>query len=124
MVLLNTLYNYICLFIIIKILNNNNMKSIIGDLTSETINFIYKECEKEQNKKRLNVIINNITNIAFQSIKPYLYTIMAILILLFLMNCFQFYYYAKSMVTFQKSNIKMGSRHQDAFQSYVVSNND
>lgn len=74
------------------------MKSILGDLTSETINFIYKECEKTQNKKRLATIINNITSIAFESITPYLYTIMAILILLFLINCFQFYYYIKLIV--------------------------
>lgn len=71
------------------------MKSIVEDLATETINFIYKECEKDKNKKRLNIIINNIINIAFESIKPYLYTIMAILVLLFVMNCFQFYYYVK-----------------------------
>jgi hypothetical protein len=75
------------------------MKSIIGDLTTETISFIFRECEKDKNKRRLTNIINHIINIAFENIKPYLYTIMAILILLFLMNCFQFYYYIKLIVT-------------------------
>jgi len=75
------------------------MKSIIGDLTTETISLIFRECEKDKNKSRLSNIVNNIINIAFQNIKPYLYTIMAILILLFIMNCFQFYYYIKLFLT-------------------------
>lgn len=73
--------------------------TIVGDLTTETINLIFKECEKEKNKKRLALIINNITDIAFKNIQPYLYTIMAILILLFVINCFQFYYYIKLFIT-------------------------
>lgn len=75
------------------------MKSVIGDLTSETISIIFKECEKEKNKRRIETIVNNIINIAFDNIKPYLYTIMAILVLLFLINCFQFYYYVKLFIT-------------------------
>jgi hypothetical protein len=74
------------------------MKSVIGDLTSETIGIIFKECEKDKNKKRIETIINNIINIAFDNIKAYLYTIMAILIILFLINCFQFYYYVKLFI--------------------------
>ena len=84
------------------------MKSIIGDLTKETINLVYKECEKDKNKKILSNIINNITHIAFKNIQPYLYTIMGILILLFLMNCFQFYYYIKLFILNNKQiNIKL-----------------
>jgi hypothetical protein len=83
------------------------MKSVIGDLTSETISLVFKECEKEKNKRRLEKIMNNIINIAFENIKPYLYTIMAILILLFIMMCFQFYYYVKLFIT----NSKMDMDH-------------
>ena len=75
------------------------MKSVIGDLTSETIGLIFRECEKEKNKRRLEKVMNNIINIAFENIKPYLYTIMAILVLLFLISCFQFYYYVKLFVS-------------------------
>jgi len=71
---------------------------MIKDLTTETINPISKEFDKTHNKQHLNKIINHITNIAFQYIKPYLYTIMAILIILFIMNCFQFYYYIKLII--------------------------
>lgn len=78
------------------------MKSVIGDLTSETIGIIFKECEKEKNKRRIETVTNNIINIAFDNIKPYLYTIMAILVILFLINCFQFYYYVKLFITNSK----------------------
>lgn len=81
------------------------MKSVIGDLTSETISLVFKECEKEKNKRRLEKIMNNIINIAFENIKPYLYTIMAILVLLFIMMCFQFYYYVKLFITNSKMDI-------------------
>lgn len=73
--------------------------SVIGDLASETINLIFKECKKEKNKKRLEIIMNDIINFAFDGIKPYLYTIMAILVLLFIINCFQFYYYVKLFIS-------------------------
>jgi hypothetical protein len=80
------------------------MKSIISDLTSETIGIIFKECEKDKNKKRLEVIMNNIINIAFENLKPYLYTIMGLLMILFLINCFQFYYYVKLFINNNKLN--------------------
>ena len=75
------------------------MKSIFSDLTKETINIVFKECEKEKNKVKIEHFINKITNIAFTNIRPYLYTIMAILVLMFTMNCFQFYYYIKLFLT-------------------------
>jgi type III secretory pathway lipoprotein EscJ len=89
----------IFLFVISK---KHFMKSIISDLTSETIGIIFKECEKDKNKKRLEVIMNNIINIAFENLKPYLYTIMGLLMILFLINCFQFYYYVKLFINNNK----------------------
>ena len=76
---------------------------MIEDLTTETINFVYNEFEKSHNKKQINKIINHITSTAFQYIKPYLYTIMAILIMLFIMNCLQFYYYIKLIILKDKT---------------------
>jgi hypothetical protein len=83
------------------------MKSLLSDLTTETISLLYKECEKDKNKQRITTMLNNMINIALTNIKPYLYTIMALLILLFLMNCFQFYYYVKYVILSQQSNIKL-----------------
>jgi hypothetical protein len=74
------------------------MKSLFSDLTKETINIIFKECEREKNRHKIENFINKITKIAFTNIQPYLYTIMAILVLMFTMNCFQFYYYIKLFI--------------------------
>jgi cell division protein FtsL len=74
------------------------MKSLFSDLTKETINIVFRECEREKNKHKIENFINKITKIAFTNIQPYLYTIMAILVLMFTMNCFQFYYYIKLFI--------------------------
>ena len=81
------------------------MQSLISDLTKEVISLIYKECLKKKNKQRLHYIINSVTSIAFKALEPYLYTIMAILIVLFIMNCFHFYYYIKAIVA--NNNVKI-----------------
>ena len=75
------------------------MKSIITDLTKDTVNLILNECQKDENKQRLKSITNDILKVAINLVQPYLYTIIAILILLFIMNCFQFYYYIKLFIS-------------------------
>ena len=70
----------------------------MGDVTNELINFIYKECNKKKNKKKLKNIIDSIIDLIFTDLKPYLYTILSILILMFLVNCANFYYYIKMLM--------------------------
>jgi len=82
------------------------MSNILCDLTSDFIDVIYTEVNKKNNKKKVREIINNIIYFALDSINPYLYTIMGILILMFIMNCFQFYYYVKLFIT-NKNNHPM-----------------
>ncbi len=77
--------------------------SICGDLTDEVINYIYVRVRKNKNRKKIKYIIDVLSELIFSDIKPYLYTILAILVLMFLMNCFNFYYYIK---LFMKSNPK------------------
>lgn len=74
---------------------------LVGDLTREIIDYIYIQSKRKGNKKKLKYILDTLTTIAFGDVKPYLYTILAILILMFLINCFSFYYYIKLFV---KSN--------------------
>jgi hypothetical protein len=100
-------------------MTNQTGSSIVGDLTSETISIIYKECERPKNKRRLSYIINNITNMAFRNIQPYLYTIMAILIILFLMNCFQFYYYIKIVLLNNKHHINNTIAEPFTLQEFI-----
>ena len=71
------------------------VNSIVGDITRELIDFIYTQIKRKKNKQKLEYIISNITNIIFENIQPYLYTILGVLIIMFLMNLFQFYYYIK-----------------------------
>ena len=71
------------------------VNSIIGDITRECIDFIYMQIKRKKNKQRIKFIIENLTSIVFENIQPYLYTILAVLIIMFLMNLFQFYYYIK-----------------------------
>jgi hypothetical protein len=89
------------------------MNSLISEATKETIDFIYKETQKEKNNKKFKDIINFLATSALTPIKPYLILIVSILIILFLMNCFQFFYYIKyildkknevSFTTFNKLN--------------------
>jgi len=68
---------------------------LLGDVTQEIINYIYFQTRKKYNKRKIKYIIDTLTTIAFEDVKPYLYTILAILILIFLMNCFNFYYYIR-----------------------------
>ena len=86
------------------------MDSIVSDVTRESIDLIYKELKKKHNKKKLSYIFNYISNLAINSIKPYMYTIMAILIVIFLMNCFQFYYYIKLNTNFKSINVSEFNR--------------
>lgn len=71
------------------------VNSIVGDITRECIDFIYTQTKRKKNKQKIQYIISNLTNIIFENIQPYLYTILAVLIIMFLMNLFQFYYYIK-----------------------------
>lgn len=74
---------------------------LIGDITTELIDYIYTQSRKKNNKRKIKYILDTLTTIAFSDVKPYLYTILAILVLMFLMNCFNFYYYIR---LFAKSN--------------------
>lgn len=77
------------------------VNSLFGDITYEIIEFIYNQTKKKSNKRKIKYVIDSLTTIVFSDVKPYLYTILAILILMFLMNCFSFYYYIR---LFAKSN--------------------
>lgn len=77
------------------------INSLVGDITNELIDYIYIQSRRKGNKRKIKYILDTLTSIAFGDVKPYLYTILAILILMFLMNCFNFYYY---ITLFAKSN--------------------
>ena len=69
--------------------------SLVADLTRETIDFIYTQTRRKKNKQKIQYVMNYLTNLIFSDLQPYLYTILAVLILMFLINLFQFYYYVR-----------------------------
>lgn len=81
------------------------MNSLISDMTKDTLKYIYKETKKKTNQKKISYIIDTITRIAVEKLQPYMYAIMAILIILFLMNCFQFYYYLNIVMILNKKKL-------------------
>lgn len=82
------------------------MDSIITGLASETIDVLYKEAHRKKNKKKLRYIVNTLINMLMESIQPYMYTIMIMLIILFLMNCFQFFYYIRLQMTNKQMTVE------------------
>lgn len=74
------------------------VNSLVGDLTNEIIDFIYSQTRKKNNKKKIKYIIDTLTTLLFHDIQPYLYTILAMLFIMFIINCFQFYYYIRLFV--------------------------
>jgi hypothetical protein len=75
------------------------MSNLVKNSLDFFLNLISKELQDEVKFKKVKHIIINITNILFEHIKPYFYTIMSILIIMFLMNCFQFYYFIRNIKT-------------------------
>lgn len=86
------------------------VNSLVGDLTTEIIDFVYSQTRKKNNKKKIKYIIDTLTKLLFGDIKPYLYTILAMLFIMFIINCFQFYYYIRLFVD-NKSKIIGESGH-------------
>lgn len=74
------------------------MDSLLGDVTTEAIDIVYRECRRKRNRKKISYIVNSLTGVIMGSVQPYMYAIMAILVILFLMNCFQFFYYIKTSI--------------------------
>jgi hypothetical protein len=71
---------------------------MIGELTNEAIHIMYKELQKNKNKQKLSFVLKFVSNMIFTDVVPYMYAIIAILLIMFLMNVFQFYYYVKYVV--------------------------
>ena len=69
------------------------MKSVFDDISTQIIEYSFSEFTKKKNQKKIESIVNKISFYAFRNIKPYLYTIITLLIVIFIINCLQFYYY-------------------------------
>ncbi len=58
----------------------------------DTISYMFRQINRKKNKERIKNILANITSLIFEDINPYLYTIIALIILIFIMNLLTFYW--------------------------------
>lgn len=65
---------------------------IVSDITQDIIQYVSNIVYHPTNKVKIKNIFNYLINSLLEHIFIYLYTIMALLIIIFVMNCSQFYY--------------------------------
>lgn len=70
--------------------------SLLHAITRETFRKVRKELRKPKNQATLKSLTSRVTAFVMQQMQVYLVTIIVLLILLFTMNCAQFYYYVTS----------------------------
>ena len=70
---------------------------ITYSITQEMIKHFLNIIKESNNYNKIKNIIDDLTSTISNKVAPYLYSILAILIVMFFMNCFQFYYYLKSI---------------------------
>lgn len=79
--------------------------SLIGKATHNFISLITKELQKNKNKKNISEITKYLISLILDKINPYFYTLLIMLIIMFIMNFVQFYYYMKILIKTNKQNI-------------------
>lgn len=79
--------------------------TFISKFTKDFFKIISSELDKENNKKNITTIISYFSNIIIEKFSPYFYTIVIMLIIMFVMNCVQFYYYLKIILKIDKQNM-------------------
>ena len=70
---------------------------ITYSITQEMIKHFLTIIRESNNYNKIKGIIDDLTSTILNKVAPYLYSILAILVIMFFMNCFQFYYYLRSM---------------------------
>jgi hypothetical protein len=86
--------------------DSDKHNSIIDDIAEDVICQLQYVCTIPKYNKKINDFLSYCIKIIFNQISPYLYIIISILILMFLMNCFQFYYYVKLFIDNSKQATK------------------
>lgn len=79
--------------------------SFLGKATREIFMNVYKEIKNEKNKKYIYGIVDFFFEMFLQQVRPYFYAIVCILLVMFAMNCVQFYYYMKILIKQNKIDL-------------------
>jgi len=72
---------------------------ITYSITQEIIKHFLTIIRESSNYNKIKSIIDDLTSSILNKVAPYLYSILAILVIMFFMNCFQFYYYLRSQLS-------------------------
>lgn len=76
------------------------MGTFIEKIVQDGCQLAVKELSRTKNKKMIKNITNKIISYIFQHVGIYLYTIIAVLILLFILNLVQFFFYIAYLKSF------------------------
>lgn len=76
------------------------MGTFIEKIVQDGCQLAVKELSRPKNKKIIKNITNKIISYIFQHVGIYLYTIIAVLILLFILNLVQFFFYIAYLKSF------------------------
>lgn len=87
-----------------ELTNDNAYHSIMNDVADDILCQLQYVCTIPKYNKKINDFLSYCIKIIFNNISPYLYIIISILVLIFFMNCFQFYYYVKLFIENSKNN--------------------
>jgi hypothetical protein len=79
------------------------MNKLINETSNYLLDYVTKELNNDIKKKKVKYIIDTVVNLGIENIKVYFYTLLSILLIIFLLQCFQFYYYTR-IFTLDKSN--------------------
>lgn len=82
----------------VRSLSVSSVHNLTYDITEEIINHLQDLLLQPKNSKRIQQIMEYVVTYLLKHISPYLYVILSVLIIMFLMNCFQFYYYVKMFI--------------------------
>lgn len=79
------------------------MNKLLNETSNFVLDYVTRELKNDIKKKKVKYIIDTVVNLGLENIKVYFYTLMSILLIIFLLQCFQFYYYMR-LFTLAKLN--------------------
>jgi hypothetical protein len=69
------------------------MDKLLNETSNYLLDYVTNELNDNKKKRKVKYIIDTVVNLGIENVKVYFYTLMAILLIIFLLQCFQFYYY-------------------------------
>jgi hypothetical protein len=91
------------------------MESMFSVLFQDGVSTVYSEYYRPENKEKVDNVINDIFEVFFRKIKPYLVLVITVLCISIVMNCVQFYYYIRVFLKQSTNNVSKAQVIKDIF---------